>query len=84
MPSAQNANECIERLAPAQRIALISAGASVLNPRPRGLYISADGNISVGNEDGDTVSTIPVFAGTTIPLQPYKLTAGTGIYGLYY
>jgi hypothetical protein len=63
---------------------LITPGASVLDPQPRSLYFASDGTVSVTNNDDTTTATIPVFAGTTMPLQPKKVTAASAtVYGYY-
>lgn len=53
---------------------------------PRALYIGADGNIKVKTLDGATV-TIPVFAGSILPLRIKQLfstdTTSTSVWGLY-
>jgi len=67
----------------ATSIALITASSSVLNPRPRSIYVSVAGTIAMENDDG-TTATITGVAGVTIPLQIYKVTGGTAtVYGLY-
>ena len=70
---------------PAMKIAQITASASELDTRPRGLYISVSGSIVVANDDA-TTATINVCEGQVLPLQPYKVTTITTaeVYGLYY
>lgn len=67
------------------RIALLSASATELDPRPRALYIAASGTIGITNSVGAEVASIPVFAGTVLPLQPFKITTITTavVYGIY-
>lgn len=68
--------------APARKIVLITPGASELIPRPRGLFISVAGTITVTNEDDTTEATIAVPIGV-LPIQPKKITAATAtVYGL--
>jgi len=68
---------------PALRLLPITAGPGLLEPRPRALYVSADGTITIATDDNTATADIPVFAGATLPLSPARLTAGTGIYGYY-
>lgn len=73
-----------EQTQPAFRMEEITAGAGVLSPRPRSLYISVAGTMTITNEDTSTAA-ITVVAGTTIPIQAYKITAATAtVFGLYY
>ena len=66
------------------QLKLITPGASILSPGPRALYFAADGTVSITNQDDSTVAAVPVFAGTTMQLQPKKITAATGaVYGYY-
>jgi hypothetical protein len=78
--------EISSRTTAAPFIRAITPSASVLDPAPRGLYIGTSGTISVDNGDGTTVSAIPVVAGSTLLIQPTKITAAGGgatVYGLY-
>lgn len=66
-------------------VAAISAGATVLSPRPRRLYVSTAGTMEITNRDG-TTATLTLVAGTTLDIQPYKITAlggGAVVFGLY-
>lgn len=68
---------------PAHKIALITPGSSELSPKPRALFISVAGTISVTNPDDTTEATIAVPIGV-LPIQPKKITAATAtVYGLY-
>lgn len=71
---------------PTPNLRLITPGASELVPSPAGLYIATGGTISITNQDGTTEATVPVATGTTIPIQPKKITAASSavVYGLYY
>lgn len=70
---------------PGRNLKLITASASTLDPIPRSLYIAATGTMNITNADGSTESSVPVFAGTTISIQPTKITAVSSavVYGIY-
>lgn len=72
-------------MVPATRAAALTAGASDLAAPTRGLHINTDGNITVVMADdaaADTV-TLAVVAGMTYPYRIRRLTAGTGVVGLF-
>ena len=75
-----------EQTQPAFAIKVITPHATnPLDPRPRSIYVETDGTMAIENEDGSTETGITVVAGTTIPLQAYKVTAATAtLYSLYY
>ena len=63
----------------------IAASPNAIDPRPKSLYVSAAGNITIENKDGTSV-TINVFAGGEIHVQPYKVTAvagGAKVFGMF-
>ena len=62
---------------------VITPGAGALSPRPRELFITVAGNITIENEDATTTGSIAVPVGR-INLQPYKITAATAtVVGFY-
>lgn len=66
-------------------VAGIAASASVLDPKPRRIYVSVGGTMEITNEDG-TTATLTVVAGTQLDIQPYKITTlggGAVVFGLY-
>lgn len=74
-----------KELQPGSKILLLAASATVpLDPRPRYLWITVDGTISIENDDGTSVTDMIVKAGQRLDLQPYLLTAQTDavVYGI--
>lgn len=70
---------------PGRNLKLITASASTLDPIPRSLYIAATGTMSITNADGSTEADVPVVAGSTLSIQPVKITAVSSavVYGIY-
>ena len=65
------------------KLALLTAQAVDIDPRPRSLYISQDTTITLVDEDDVTSDPVPVFAGAILPVQPKQLTIGTGVFGFF-
>lgn len=59
---------------PADSHYVISAGATVLNPMPRGIYVSVGGSPVIEDVDGISI-TYPVAAGAVLPFRATKITA---------
>lgn len=69
----------------AANVRQITASASVLDPPVAAIYCTVSGTIDITNQDGTTVSALPVTAGSTLLISPSKVTAITSatIYGIY-
>lgn len=70
---------------PAKYARLITPGAEALDPRPNAIYVSVSGTMTIANDDsGSTTAVLTVVAGSTIALQPWKITAATAtLHGLF-
>lgn len=62
--------------APATRHYTVTPAATVMSPRPRFLYISADGDVTIKDELDNAV-TYTVVAGQVLNFSPTKITAAT-------
>lgn len=72
-------------MVPATKAVALTASGTDLDAPTRGLHVNADGNITVVMADdaaADTV-TLSVVAGMTYPYRIRRLTAGTGVVGLF-
>ena len=71
---------------PTAKLASITPGSSVLDESLNGLYVEASGTMDYTNWDDTTRSAIPIFAGSTLPFRPKKITAlggGAAVSGYY-
>lgn len=61
---------------PADRHYAVSPGSSVLDPRPRALFVGSAGNVTIEDAGGVSVQ-YAVEAGTVLPIRATKVTAAT-------
>lgn len=63
---------------------VITPSASALPASLNAIYPADDGTIDIANDDGTTLSGVPVVKAAVIPCRMHKITAASVvIYGLY-
>lgn len=64
-------------------VSITAAAADLAGGITDGIYVGTSGNITVTLQGGDSI-TIAVIAGTILPIKAQKVTAGTGLFALYF